>query len=63
MEVTEQILELVEMVRPKLVRDGMFLVGLDIVDDKLTEINVFSPRRPGQEPAAHGSRLHRGDYS
>jgi glutathione synthase len=42
-EVTEQMLELVEMVRPKLVRDGMFLVGLDIVEDKLMEINVFSP--------------------
>ncbi|TWT29142.1 Glutathione synthetase [Thalassoglobus neptunius] len=42
-EVTEKMLELVEMVRPKLVRDGMFLCGLDIVDDKLMEINVFSP--------------------
>lgn len=42
-EVTDQMLELVEMVRPKLVADGMFLVGLDIVDDKLMEINVFSP--------------------
>ena len=29
--------------RPKLVQDGMFLVGLDIVGDKLMEINVFSP--------------------
>ncbi len=42
-EVTSQMLELVEIVRPKLVRDGMFLVGLDIVEDKLMEINVFSP--------------------
>lgn len=42
-EITDKMLELVEMVRPKLVRDGMFLVGLDIVDDKLMEINVFSP--------------------
>lgn len=41
--VDDQALELVEMVRPKLVRDGMFLVGLDIVKDKLVEINVFSP--------------------
>ncbi len=31
------------MVRPKLVQDGMFLVGLDMVGDKLMEINVFSP--------------------
>jgi glutathione synthase len=42
-EVTDQMLRMVEIVRPKLVADGMFLVGLDIVDDKLIEINVFSP--------------------
>lgn len=42
-EVTDKMLEIVEIVRPKLVRDGMFLVGLDIVEDKLMEINVFSP--------------------
>ena len=41
--VTDEMLELVEIVRPKLVQDGMFLVGLDIVGDKLMEINVFSP--------------------
>lgn len=34
---------LAEMVRPRLVEDGMFLVGLDVVGDKLMEINVFSP--------------------
>ena len=42
-EITDTDLELVEIVRPKLVQDGMFLVGLDIVADKLMEINVFSP--------------------
>jgi len=36
-------LRLAEIVRPKLTQDGMFLVGLDIVGDKLMEINVFSP--------------------
>lgn len=41
--VTDEMLELVEAVRPKLVSDGMFLVGLDIVGNKLMEINVFSP--------------------
>jgi hypothetical protein len=35
--------EIVEVVRPKLRTDGMFLVGRDIVGDKLMEINVFSP--------------------
>ena len=42
-EIDSKALELAEMVRPKLVGDGMFLVGLDIVGDKLMEINVFSP--------------------
>jgi glutathione synthase len=42
-KITDEMLEVAEIVRPKLVRDGMFLVGLDIVGDKLMEINVFSP--------------------
>ncbi|MBK8983727.1 MAG: glutathione synthase [Ignavibacteria bacterium] len=42
-KITDEILELTNIVRPKLIRDGMFLVGLDIVDNKLMEINVFSP--------------------
>jgi glutathione synthase len=42
-EVTDKMLRMVEIVRPKLVSDGMFLVGLDIVEDKLLEVNVFSP--------------------
>jgi glutathione synthase len=42
-EVTDTMLRIAEVVRPKLQRDGMFLVGLDIADDKLLEINVFSP--------------------
>ncbi|MFH1681869.1 MAG: glutathione synthase, partial [Candidatus Eisenbacteria bacterium] len=42
-EVDETALRLAEIVRPKIVQDGMFLVGLDIVGDKLMEINVFSP--------------------
>src|SRR5690606_14744210 len=42
-QVTQEMLTLVEAVRPKLVVDGMFLVGLDIVGDKLMEVNVFSP--------------------
>ncbi|HJR88550.1 MAG TPA: glutathione synthetase [Aeromicrobium sp.] len=42
-KVTDEMLSLVDVVEPKLVRDGMFLVGLDIVGDKLMEVNVFSP--------------------
>ena len=43
-------LHIAEIVRPKLVEDGMFLVGLDIVGSKLMEINVFSPGGLGEVP-------------
>ena len=42
-EIDSTALQIAEIVRPRLVQDGMFLVGLDIVGDKLMEINVFSP--------------------
>jgi glutathione synthase len=42
-KITDEMLHLVDLVRPKLIEDGMFLVGLDIVGDKLMEVNVFSP--------------------
>jgi glutathione synthase len=42
-EITDVHLRVAEIVRPKLVQDGMFLVGVVIVGDKLMEINVFSP--------------------
>ena len=42
-EVGDTALRIADVIRPKLVMDGMFLVGLDIVGDKLMEVNVFSP--------------------
>ena len=36
-----------EIIRPKLIADGMFLVGIDIVGDKILEVNVFSPGNLG----------------
>jgi len=36
-------LKVAELIRPKLIADGMFLVGIDIVGDKILEVNVFSP--------------------
>jgi glutathione synthase len=41
--VTEAMLEVAEKCRPRLVGDGIFLAGLDLVGAKLMEINVFSP--------------------
>ena len=57
-KVTETMLELSELVRPKLQADGMFLVGLDIVGDKLLEINVFTPGGLGRM-----SRMYEADFS
>ena len=42
-KVTEEMMNVVGLVRPRLINDGMFLVGLDLVGDKLMEANVFSP--------------------
>ena len=36
-------LKVAELIRPKLIADGMFLVGIDIVGNKILEVNVFSP--------------------
>lgn len=53
-EIDRAALRLVELVRPKLVADGMYLVGLDIVKDKLMEINVFTPGGLGSAQTATG---------
>jgi len=58
--ITPEALELVEIVRPKLVQDGMFLVGLDIVGDKLMEINVFSPGGLGSARKFEGVNFAEG---
>ena len=42
-KISEHALAVAEMVRPKLLQDGLFLVGLDLVGDKILEINVFTP--------------------
>ena len=42
-EYTKEMQRIVEVTAPKLIKDGLFFVGLDVVDDKLIEINVLSP--------------------
>lgn len=56
-KITKQIKEIIEEVSPKLIRDGMFFVGIDIVEDKVMEVNVFSPGGLG-----HASRIHKVDF-
>jgi len=42
-DIGEAELRVAELIRPQLIADGMFLVGVDIVGDKILEVNVFSP--------------------
>jgi len=42
-EMTARDLEICAMMRPRLKRDGLYFVGLDIIGDYLTEVNVTSP--------------------
>lgn len=53
-EVDDEMLRIVDAVSPKLISDGMFLVGLDIVGDKLMEVNVFSPGGLGSAQKLEG---------
>jgi glutathione synthase len=52
--IDDTILHLVDAVRPHLVKDGMFFVGLDIVGDLVLEVNVFSPGGLGSAERATG---------
>jgi len=40
---TKQELKLCKRIGPKLVRDGLYFVGLDVISNKLIEVNVLSP--------------------
>ena len=57
-EITEDILHLVGQVSQKLKDDNMYLVGLDIVGDKIMEVNVFSPGA-----LAHAIHLEDEDFA
>ena len=42
-DITARDREICRMMRPRLERDGLYFVGLDIIGDFLTEVNVTSP--------------------
>ena len=42
-DITEEQRAMVEAMRDKLVQDGMFFVGIDVIGDKVIEINAESP--------------------
>ena len=42
-KITPEMHRIMDIIKPRLIQDGMFLVGLDIVGNKLIEINVYCP--------------------
>jgi glutathione synthase len=42
-EITDRELFICSQVAPKLVRDGLYFVGIDVIGGYLTEVNVTSP--------------------
>src|SRR6185295_6475482 len=43
MELTDREREMVRAIAPKLKADGLVFVGLDVIGERLTEVNVTSP--------------------
>ena len=41
--ITKSDKKICEILKPSLIENGLFFVGLDVIDEKLTEINVTSP--------------------
>ena len=56
-EVTARERAIVESIAPRLVRDGLFFVGLDVIGAYLTEINVTSPTCIRELDAAFGLNI------
>ncbi len=42
-ELTEREIKICQAIKPRLVESGLFLVGIDVIDGYITEINVTSP--------------------
>ena len=66
-EITARDREICAMMRPRLKRDGLYFVGLDIIGNYLTEVNVTSPtgiqeidRLDERQPRGQGDRFRRG---
>ena len=42
-EISPSVRRIAELARPRLKEDGMFFVGLDLIGDRMVEVNVFTP--------------------
>ena len=56
-ELDEHDRRIVETLRPRLLRDGLFFVGIDVIGGRLTEVNVTSPTGLQEIDALDGARL------
>ena len=56
-DITERDREICRMLRPRLIRDGLYFVGLDIIGNYLTEVNVTSPTGIQEIDRLDGVRL------
>lgn len=56
-EVTARDREICRVLKPRLERDGLYFVGLDIIGDYLTEVNVTSPTGVQEVNALDGVQL------
>jgi len=41
--ITQEQKEICEKIKPRLIKDGLYFVGIDIIDDQLVEVNCVSP--------------------
>jgi len=58
-EITPRDRVIVETLSPRLREDGLYFVGLDIIGDYLTEINVTSPTGIQEINGLDGAQLER----
>ncbi len=56
-ELTRRDHEICERIAPRLAQDGLVFVGIDVIGDYLTEINVTSPTGLQEIAQLYGSRL------
>lgn len=57
--ITADDLRIIDAVAPRLVQDGLWMAGLDVIGGYLTEINVTSPSAARQINAVSGLRIER----
>lgn len=58
-EITDAERAIIDMVRPRLKAEGLYFVGLDIIGERMTELNVTSPTGVQEMNRLHGLTVER----